>query len=168
MTGRREDDDQGTSNSWMTAHGVGKILKNDFRDAEAIADAMLRPTMRFAPAKRVEQLELQALHRVCSRLVRRRTAVVDQFRSFLLERKATEPSADPSRHSRQTRRCPHASHDSHGRGLGAYRGLREEDEMENNHAAASVLYGSPRQFAFLNDAVSLTGATALTRHIRSE
>jgi hypothetical protein len=63
MTGRREEDGQGTSNSWMTAHGMGKILKNDFRDAEAIADAMLRPTMRFAPAKRVEQLELQALHR---------------------------------------------------------------------------------------------------------
>ena len=38
--------------------------KNDFRDAEAIAEAVQRPTMRFVPTKTVEQLDLQALHRV--------------------------------------------------------------------------------------------------------
>lgn len=63
-----------------------KSHKNDFRDAEAIAEAVLRPTMRFVPTKTVEQLDLQALHRVRSRLVSERTAVVNQIRAFLLER----------------------------------------------------------------------------------
>jgi len=48
--------------------------KNDYRDAEAIAEAVGRPTMRFVPLKSVEQLDLQALHRVRSRLVSHRTA----------------------------------------------------------------------------------------------
>ncbi len=60
--------------------------KNDFRDAEAIAEAVQRPTMRFVPTKSVEQLDLQALHRVRARLVRQRTAVINQLRAFLLER----------------------------------------------------------------------------------
>lgn len=63
-----------------------KSHKNDFRDAEAIAEAVLRPTMRFVPTKTVEQLDLQALHRVRSRLVSQRTAVINQIRAFLLER----------------------------------------------------------------------------------
>ena len=46
--------------------------KNDYRDAEAIAEAVGRPTMRFVPLKSVEQLDLQALHRVRSRLVSHR------------------------------------------------------------------------------------------------
>lgn len=45
-----------------------------------------RPTMRFVPAKSVEQLDLQALHRVLERLVGRRTAVINQIRAFLLQR----------------------------------------------------------------------------------
>jgi transposase len=63
-----------------------KSHTNDFRDAEAIAEAVLRPTMRFVPTKTVEQLDLQALHRVRSRLVSQRTAVINQIRAFLLER----------------------------------------------------------------------------------
>jgi transposase len=63
-----------------------KSHKNDFRDAEAIAEAVLRPTMRFVPTRSVEQLDLQALHRVRSRLVSQRTAVINQIRAFLLER----------------------------------------------------------------------------------
>ena len=63
-----------------------KGQKNDFRDAEAIAEAVQRPTMRFVPTKSVEQLDLQALHRVRARLVRQRTAVINQIRAFLLER----------------------------------------------------------------------------------
>ena len=59
--------------------------KNDYRDAEAIAEAVQRPTMRFVPLKSGEQLELQALHRVRSRLVGQRTAVINQIRGFLLE-----------------------------------------------------------------------------------
>jgi transposase len=60
--------------------------KNDFRDAEAIAEAVQRPRMRFVPTKSVEQLDLQALHRVRSRLVRHRTSIINQIRALLLER----------------------------------------------------------------------------------
>ena len=60
--------------------------KNDFRDAEAIGEAVQRPRMRFVPTKSVEQLDLQAMHRVRSRLVRHRTAVINQIRALLLER----------------------------------------------------------------------------------
>lgn len=63
-----------------------KGQKNDFRDAEAIAEAVQRPTMRFVPTKTVEQLDLQAMHRVRERLVSQRTGVVNQIRAFLLER----------------------------------------------------------------------------------
>ncbi len=63
-----------------------KSNKNDYLDAEAIAEAVQRPTMRFVPVKSVEQLDLQALHRVRERLVGRRTAVINQLRAFLLER----------------------------------------------------------------------------------
>ena len=60
--------------------------KNDFRDAYAIAEAVLRPSTRCVPVKTDDQLDLQALHRVRSRLVGQRTAVINQIRSFLLER----------------------------------------------------------------------------------
>jgi transposase len=62
-----------------------KTNKNDFRDAEAIAEAVGRGTMRFVRPKTSAQLDLQALHRVRDRLVGHRTAVVNQIRSFLLE-----------------------------------------------------------------------------------
>src|SRR5262249_27338703 len=55
-------------------------------DAEAIAEAVLRPTMKFVAIKTVEQLDLQALHRVRERLVCHRTRVINQIRTFLLER----------------------------------------------------------------------------------
>ncbi len=63
-----------------------KGQKNDFRDAEAIAEAVQRPTMKFVATKTAEQLDLQALHRVRERLVSQRTGIVDQIRAFLLER----------------------------------------------------------------------------------
>src|SRR5215213_9092826 len=59
--------------------------KNDYRDAEAIAEAAQRPTMRPVPLKSAEQLDLQSLHRVRSRLIGQRTAVINQIRGFLLE-----------------------------------------------------------------------------------
>ena len=60
--------------------------KNDFRDAHAIAEAVQRPSTRCVPVKTDGQLDLQALHRVRSRLISERTAVINQIRSFLLER----------------------------------------------------------------------------------
>ena len=63
-----------------------KGQKNDFRDAEAIAEAVQRPTMRFVATKTGDQLDLQALHRVRERLVGQRTGIINQIRAFLLER----------------------------------------------------------------------------------
>src|SRR5712671_3290241 len=63
-----------------------KGQKNDFNDAEAIAEAVQRPTMKFVATKTAEQLDLQALHRVRERLVSQRTGIINQIRAFLLER----------------------------------------------------------------------------------
>ncbi len=60
--------------------------KNDYRDAEAIAEAVQRPTMHFVAIKTPEQMDLLALHRVRSRLVGQRTGVINQIRGFLIER----------------------------------------------------------------------------------
>jgi transposase len=63
-----------------------KAQKNDDRDAEAIAEAATRPTMRFVPIKEASQLDMQALHRARDRLVAERTALINQLRALLLER----------------------------------------------------------------------------------
>jgi transposase len=63
-----------------------KTHKNDLTDAEAIAEAVQRPQMRFVPIKTSAQLDVQALHRARDRLVGMRTALINQIRGFLLER----------------------------------------------------------------------------------
>jgi transposase len=63
-----------------------KAQKNDDRDAEAIAEAATRPTMRFVEVKSEEQLDMQTLHRVRDRLVSERTALINQLRAILWER----------------------------------------------------------------------------------
>src|SRR5246127_5282857 len=63
-----------------------KGQKNDFRDAEAIAEAVQRPTMKFVATKTVDQLDLQALHRVRERLGGQRTGIIKQITALLLER----------------------------------------------------------------------------------
>jgi transposase len=63
-----------------------KSQKNDYRDAEAIAEAVQRPTMRFVLIKSEEQLDVQAMHRVRERLLEQRTSLVNQLRAFFLER----------------------------------------------------------------------------------
>lgn len=62
-----------------------KSNKNDIIDAEAIAEAVTRPTMRFVEIRSPEQVDLQALHRVRDRLVAQRTRVICQMRAFCLE-----------------------------------------------------------------------------------
>ena len=62
-----------------------KSPKSDARDAEAICEAVTRPTMRFVPIKRVEQQDLQALHRIRERLMKARTALVNEIRGLLSE-----------------------------------------------------------------------------------
>ena len=66
-----------------------KGQKNDYNDAEAIAEAALRPNLKFVQEKTQDQLDLQALHRVRSRLVSRRTATINQIRAFLIEQGIT-------------------------------------------------------------------------------
>lgn len=66
-----------------------KGQKNDYNDAEAIAEAALRPNLKNVPEKSQDQLDLQALHRVRSRLVSRRTATINQIRAFLIEQGIT-------------------------------------------------------------------------------
>jgi transposase len=60
--------------------------KNDYNDAQAIAEAVTRPTVRYVALKTPAQLDLQALHRVRERLISQRTGVINQIRAFLLER----------------------------------------------------------------------------------
>ena len=62
-----------------------KANKNDMRDAEAMAEAVTRPTMRFVPIKSVAQQDIQALHRVRTRLLKARTALIHEARGLLLE-----------------------------------------------------------------------------------
>ena len=62
-----------------------KGQKNDYNDAEAIAEAALRLNLRFVQEKSQDQLDPQACHRVRSRLVSRRTATINQIRAFLIE-----------------------------------------------------------------------------------
>jgi len=62
-----------------------KSPKHDARDAEAICEAMSRPTMRFVSIKQPEQQDLQALHRVRERLIKARTALVNEIRGLLNE-----------------------------------------------------------------------------------
>src|SRR5262252_1972618 len=62
-----------------------KSNKNDMRDAEAIAEAVTRPTMRFVPIKDVAQHDIQALHRVRERLIGARTALINEVHGLLQE-----------------------------------------------------------------------------------
>jgi len=68
-----------------------KAQKNDDRDAEGIAEAATRPTMRFVKLKSQAQLDMQTLHRSRDRLVGERTALINQLRAILLERGIIAP-----------------------------------------------------------------------------
>ena len=84
--------DQGHDVRLMPAQYVKpfvKTNKNDFIDAEAIAEAVDRPRMRYVPIKSDDQLDMQSLHRVRSRWVKSRTSLVNQIRGLLLERGIT-------------------------------------------------------------------------------
>lgn len=95
----------------------------DFRDAEALAEVVQRPTMKFVATKTPDQLDLQALHRARDRLVGQRTGIINQIRAVLLERaspcrKACIPCGPSCRASRDAHRRAVASHVAHHRGSG--------------------------------------------------
>jgi hypothetical protein len=84
---RRTPSEPQTHIAWSRRQAdASQICAYDFRDAEAIAEAVQRPTMKFVATKTAEQLDLQALHRVRERLVSQRTGIINQIRAFLLER----------------------------------------------------------------------------------
>lgn len=62
-----------------------KSNKNDIIDAEAIAEAVTRPTMRFVEIRTPQQIDLQALHRIRDRMISDRTRLISQMRAFCLE-----------------------------------------------------------------------------------
>jgi transposase len=62
-----------------------KSNKNDSRDAEAICEAVSRPSMRFVAIKSRAQQDMMALHRVRSLLIRERTALMNEMRGLLAE-----------------------------------------------------------------------------------
>lgn len=68
-----------------------KSNKNDAADAEAICEAVQRPSMRFVPAKSIAQQDIQSLHRIRSQVVARRTAQANQIRGLLMEYGLTIP-----------------------------------------------------------------------------
>jgi transposase len=70
---------------------IVKAQKNDELDAEAIAEAATRPTMRFVEVKSEAQSDVQALHRARERLVSERTALINHLRALLLERGIVVP-----------------------------------------------------------------------------
>ena len=73
-----------------------KTNKNDYIDAEAVAEAVGRPRMRFVPIKTDAQLDVQSLHRVGESWVGRRTSLIIQIRGLLLERGITPPEGAQS------------------------------------------------------------------------
>ena len=62
-----------------------KTNKNDANDAQAIVEAASRPSMRFVPIKGVEQQDIQSIHRIRSRVVKNRTALINEIRGLCLE-----------------------------------------------------------------------------------
>ena len=98
-----------------------KSNKNDYRDAEAIAEAEERENMRFVPIKTEDHLDLQALHRVRDRLVARRTSVINQIRVFLLEEgnKFSQRTGQPaSADARDPGKCRRKTEQGHASSVG--------------------------------------------------
>jgi len=111
-----------------------KTNKSDYIDAEAIAEAVQRPKMRFVPIKTDEQLDLQALHRVRERWVMRRTAVVNQIRSLLLERGLTLPKG----RSHLEQALPRILEDAELNLSGSFRVLLAQLKLELEQLAARI------------------------------
>jgi transposase len=108
--------------------------KSDYIDAEAIAESVQRPRMRFVPIKTEEQLDLQALHRVRERWVMRRTAVVNRIRSLLLERGLTVPKG--RKHLEQA--LPRILEDAELNLSGAFRVLLAQLQLELGQLAGRI------------------------------
>ena len=111
-----------------------KTNKNDYIDAEACAEAVTRPSMRFVPIKSDDQLDLQSLHRVRERWMVRRTAVINQIRGMLLERGIT--IAKGRRHIEQS--LPGILEDADNKLSGALRVLLGELRLEMQYVHRQI------------------------------
>lgn len=111
-----------------------KTNKSDYIDAEAIAEAVQRPTIRFVPIKTGEQLDLQTVYRVRERWVMRRTAVVNQIRGPLLERGLTLPKG----RSHVDRMLPVILADPALRLAGSFRVLLGQLQLELEQLSARI------------------------------
>lgn len=113
-----------------------KSQKNDANDAEAICEAVGRPSMRFVAVKSVEQQDVQAIHRIRSELVRQRTAKANQIRGLLAEYGLTVPTGIGA----LRRALPEIQEDAENGLSGLFRrlltGLREDLESFDNRVAA--------------------------------
>ena len=88
-----------------------KSNKNDTLDAEAIAEAVCRPTMRFVKVRTPTQIDMQALHRVRSRLVSGRTRLVNQMRALCQECGVVMPQGIRAFRSEITSICEDSGND---------------------------------------------------------
>jgi len=111
-----------------------KTNKSDYIDAEAVAEAVERPNMRFVPIKTEEQLDLQAVHRVRERWVRRRTAVVNQIRGLLLEHGLTLPKG----RQHVERRLPDVLKDGNLNFSGSFRALLAQLKLELDQLSVRI------------------------------
>jgi len=124
-----------------------KSQKNDANDAEAIAEAVTRPNMRYVPQKTVEQQDLQCLHRVRSRLVACRTQLINQIRGLLAEYGIVLPQ-----HTAQVRRgLPSVLEDAENQLTGAGRELSQSLYEELTELDEKISAADERiQIAFQN------------------
>ena len=113
-----------------------KSQKNDANDAEAICEAVGRPSMRFVAIKSVEQQDVQAIHRIRSELVRQRTAKANQIRGLLAEYGLIVPTGIGA----LRRVLPEIQEDAENGLSGLFRrlltGLREDLESFDSRVAA--------------------------------
>jgi transposase len=103
-----------------------KAQKNDDRDAEGIAEAASRPTMRFVELKSQDQLDMQSLHRVRDRLISQRTSLMNQIRALLLERGYIMPQGKAKLAKRLTELLEEGASDLAPRIVGLVKDMRDQ------------------------------------------
>jgi transposase len=117
-----------------------KSNKNDYLDAEAICEAVQRPTMRFVPVKNIASQDMQTLHRARSRAVANRKAQVNQIRGFLLEYGLTVPKGVGA----LRKRLPEILEDAENGLTEAFRELLFELDEELRHLDERVCWYDAR------------------------
>jgi len=144
-----------------------KSNKNDAADAEAICEAVGRPSMRFVPIKNVEQQSVLALHRTRQGFVKARTAQANQIRGLLGEYGLVVPQGI----AHITKRVPELIEDASNELPGAFRMLidrlldhlkllqRQVDEIEDQIKAWHRANDASRRLEKVPEIGPLTAST---------